>query len=78
MLWPAVSYLKAVADKPELRAARAAGERYVCTYYDDDWLEDHAPDWRPAVEMARWFGWLQAEDHSPSVSSRLNRLATMP
>ena len=26
------------------------GERYSCTYYDDDWLESHAIDWRPSYQ----------------------------
>lgn len=24
------------------------GERYSCTYYDDEWLAEHSLDWRPS------------------------------
>jgi cysteine synthase A len=33
------------------------GERYACTYYDDDWLSRNGLDWVPAEErIARLLG----------------------
>jgi cysteine synthase A len=34
-----------------------AGERYACTYYDDDWLAGNGLDWRPAeARIAKLLG----------------------